>query len=100
MVIRYEDLIADPVPHFTALAEHLGQHPTTEQIAEAVKLSTFEELRDLEARRGFREVSERADRFFREGRAGEWREKLTEAQVNRVVDAHREQMSRFGYLPS
>jgi hypothetical protein len=36
---------------------------------------------------------------FRDGRAGQWKEVLTPAQVQRIVDAHGEQMQRFGYLP-
>ena len=82
LVVRYEDMHADPTATFTAVARHLRQKPTPEQIAEAIELSTFKELRDAEIAAGdFRERSERADRFFREGRAGEWREKLTPAQV-------------------
>ena len=46
----------------------------------------------------FRERSPRSDRFFREGRAGEWQEKLSADQVNRIVDTHGEQMRQFGYL--
>ena len=39
------------------------------------------------------------DNFFREGRAGQWKEVLTQAQVDRIVRDHGEQMARFGYLP-
>lgn len=98
IVVRYEDLINDPTTAFTAVARHLRQKPAPEQIAEAIDLSAFRELRDQEAKGDFRERSERADRFFREGRAGEWREKLSAAQVQRIVDAHGEQMRKFGYL--
>jgi hypothetical protein len=99
LVVRYEDMLADPVPTFTGVAKHLRQKPTPEQIAEAVALSSFDELRDAEIAAGdFRERSERAERFFREGRAGEWREKLKPEQVRRIEDTHRDMMSKFGYL--
>ena len=99
LVVRYEDMHADPTATFTAVARHLRQKPTPEQIAEAIELSSFKELRDAEIAAGdFRERSERADRFFREGRVGEWREKLTPAQVQSIEDAHRAQMMKFGYL--
>jgi len=45
----------------------------------------------------FKETSERATRFFREGRAGAWRERLTAEQAQRVAKTHGEQMARFGY---
>ncbi len=99
LVVRYEDMLGDPTPTFTAVASHLRQRPTPEQIAEAIELSSFKELRDAEIAAGdFRERSERADRFFREGRAGEWREKLSPDQVKRIEDTHGAQMIKFGYL--
>jgi hypothetical protein len=99
LVVRYEDMHADPTATFTGVARHLRQKPTPEQIAEAIALSSFKELRDTEIAAGdFRERSERADRFFREGRVGEWREKLTPAQVKSIEDTHRAQMMKFGYL--
>ena len=99
LVVRYEDMLADPTPTFTGVAAHLRQKPAPEHIAEAIELSSFKELRDAEIAAGdFRERSERADRFFREGRAGEWRDTLTPEQVERIADDHREMMTKFGYL--
>ena len=56
-------------------------------------------LRKLEEQKGFKERSETAERFFREGRKEQWRQKLSEAQIRRVVDSHRVQMARFNYVP-
>ena len=100
LVVRYEDLIAAPNETFAGVARHLRQKPTPEQIAEAVDLSAFSELREQESKGDFRERSEAAEVFFREGRAGEWREKLSAEQVRRIIDAHGEQMQKFGYLTS
>src|SRR5690606_39920483 len=49
---------------------------------------------------GFAERPEDVGRFFRVGRAGQWRDQLSAEQVDRVVSAHGEQMARFGYLPA
>ena len=49
--------------------------------------------------RGFRERSYKAEKFFRVGKAGQWRERLTKAEIERVVDNHKVQMERFGYWP-
>ena len=48
---------------------------------------------------GFAELPVGTERFFRVGQAGQWREALTPAQVDMIVEAHGEQMERFGYLP-
>ncbi|MFZ3358987.1 MAG: sulfotransferase domain-containing protein [Xanthobacteraceae bacterium] len=98
-VMRYEDMLADPLPSFTALARHLQLDATPEQIALAIDRASFENLQDEEARGGFGEKPQQAERFFREGRADQWREALTPRQVDSVVAAHREQMTRFGYWP-
>jgi hypothetical protein len=98
-VMRYEDMLTDPLASFTALARHLRLDAAPEQLALAVERASFQAVRDEEARDGFKEKPEQAERFFREGRAGQWRDVLTPVQIERVVAAHREQMARFGYLP-
>jgi Sulfotransferase domain len=98
-VMRYEDMLHEPKKIFGALARHLLFRPSDEQLAEAIDRSSFERLREQEEKDGFRERPEKAERFFREGRTGQWKDVLTPQQVRRIVDAHGEQMQRFGYLP-
>jgi hypothetical protein len=81
------------------LARHLLFKPGDDQLADAIDRSSFERLREQEEKSGFRERSEKAERFFRDGRAGQWKEVLTPLQIQRIVDAHHEQMQRFGYMP-
>ena len=97
LVVRYEDLAADPVGKFGEIAAHLGIAAPGAAIAEATELSTFDKLAAAERVHPFRETSERADRFFREGRAGAWRERLTPDQARRIVAEHRVVMQRWGY---
>jgi hypothetical protein len=99
-VMRYEDMQAEPEKTFGALARHLLIDATPAQLAEAIERSSFDKLREQEDKEGFRERPKHANRFFREGRVGQWREVLTADQVNRIVSDHREQMARFGYLPT
>jgi hypothetical protein len=98
LVLRYEDLIADPVKHFTRAVRHLRWKPVAGQIARAVELSSFDRLRDAEDRQGFSERSGPATRFFRKGEAGSWRQTLTDDQAARIAAGHAQQMKRFGYL--
>jgi hypothetical protein len=66
----------------------------------AIERSSFARLQSQEKEKGFRERPPNADgNFFREGRAGQWKQVLTSAQVERIVRDHGEQMRRFGYLP-
>ena len=56
--------------------------------------------RAQEEQDGFRERPEQSERFFRDGRSGQWRDVLSAQQVARIVRDHAEQMGRFGYLPA
>jgi len=98
-VMRYEDMLADPLKAFAGLAAFLGLKPTPQRLRLAVKNSSFGELRRQEERGGFWEKTRVQKSFFRGGRAGSWREELSEAQVRVIVDKHRVQMARFGYVP-
>jgi sulfotransferase family protein len=98
-VMRYEDMLNEPQKTFGALARHLLFTPSDAQLAEAIDRSSFERLREQEEKEGFNERPQKAERFFREGRTGQWKDVLTPQQIQRIVDAHGEQMQRFGYLP-
>lgn len=97
-VVRYEDMLERPFETFARLSRHLLLRPTPEQIDQAIDRSSFARLQAQEEARGFREKPDAAKRFFREGRAGQWRQQLSRRQIRRVVQAHAQQMQRFGYL--
>ena len=100
LVVRYEDMVGKPERTFARIARHLLLKPTREQLRQAIDLTSFKRLQAKEAAAGFVEKPDTSvDPFFREGRAGQWRERLTEDQVARIVSAHRKAMRRFDYLP-
>jgi hypothetical protein len=100
LVLRYEDLLEKPGKHFAKVARLVGMGQDRARIERAVRHATFQNLASMEKKHGFVEVSEKAQRFFRAGRTNQWREALSREQVQRVVDANREQMTRFGYVPA
>lgn len=99
LVVRYEDLIDNPVGQFGIVTKFLGLAPTQERLERAVRLSSFSSLKQLEEAHGFREKPAHAEAFFRAGKTGQWRDVLTPEQVSRIVSDHREQMNRFNYIP-
>ncbi|MBT5434021.1 MAG: sulfotransferase domain-containing protein [Rhodospirillaceae bacterium] len=98
-VVRYEDLIAKPVAAFGKVAKFLGIDAPRPRLERAVRFSSFKVLRGQEDRSGFAERSPAQERFFRSGRAGGWRDALSDEQVTAIVSDHREQMVRFNYVP-
>ncbi|MCB1488935.1 MAG: sulfotransferase domain-containing protein [Bauldia sp.] len=99
LVMRYEDLVATPEKAFGRIARHLRLKPNPKQLRRAIDMTSFDSLRSKEETSGFAEKPRTAESFFRAGRIGEWRERLTGEQVAAVVATHSRMMERFGYLP-
>ncbi|WP_271079531.1 sulfotransferase domain-containing protein [Aurantiacibacter sp. MUD61] len=100
MTVRYEDLLADTAGCLRRLAA-FAQIPEGEdeaRIRHAVEASSFRKLQETEAEKGFREKPEKAQRFFRSGRSGEGREKLTPEQQQVIIARNGPLMRELGYL--
>jgi hypothetical protein len=98
-VMRYEDMLASPLKSFGGVVKFLGIEAPRPRIEKAIRLSSFQVLKEQERRQGFRERPRAMAAFFREGKAGQWKKVLTKEQIATIVSAHREQMERFGYVP-
>jgi hypothetical protein len=98
-VLRYEDCLADPLAAFSSALRFAEVGPVdADDVALAIDRARFDRLRDQEAQEGFPERSIVADRFFRRGIAGSWRDEMTAADARRVERSHAEVMKRLGYL--
>ncbi|MDD3443805.1 MAG: sulfotransferase domain-containing protein [Zavarzinia sp.] len=96
--VRYEDMEQKPMKTFGGIAHFLGLKPSRERLERAIKFSSFKVLQNQEAKHGFKERSSFSERFFRVGKSGQWKNKLTPEQVAEIEHDHGEQMRRFGYL--
>ena len=99
LVLRYEDMLDTPLETFGRTARFLGLKPPRARLTRAIRFSSFKTLRRQEDAAGFKERSENSRRFFRAGKKDQWKDKLTPEQVAAIVDCHREQMDRYGYVP-
>lgn len=97
-VVRYEDLKAQPLETFTQAINFLGLAVEEEQIRRAVEFSDFKVLKKQEEEKGFKEKPPGMPAFFREGKTESWKERLTEEQVEKIINQHRRVMERFHYL--
>jgi hypothetical protein len=97
-IIRYEDMLTAPFKVFGGLARFLRLSPSPEQLKAAIDKSSFSQLSKQEAEKGFIERPPTAGKFFRVGKADQWRDALTKEQVAKVVEAHAPMMQRGGYL--
>jgi hypothetical protein len=98
-IVRYEDMLEAPEATFGGICDFLTLPTTPERLARAIAHADIQVLRHLEDETGFHERTQNQDRFFGPGTSGGWRDVLNDRQVSRVVERHRTQMSRFGYVP-
>jgi aryl sulfotransferase len=98
LVVRYEDMHADLPATLRRVADRIGWTPDDQAIAGAVVATRFDRLAEQERRHGFGENPDTAERFFRAGRVGGWRDLLTPEQVATIERDHGAVMRRFGYL--
>lgn len=98
LVLRYEDMLADTPACMRTLLDCFGIPYTEAALAQAVAGSSFKSLQVKEQKEGFKERNIGNTPFFRSGKAGGWREALTDAQVERIISCHGRVMARLGYL--
>lgn len=96
-LVRYEDLKADAAATLVPVFAAIGLECTDEQLQAALEQTRFERLKNSETERGFRETSPKTREFFRKGKAGGWREELTDSQVSAIEADHAETMAALGY---
>jgi Sulfotransferase family len=86
ILIRYEDLRADPEPRLTRICELIEVDPG--RVPEVVEKHTFEKLPN--AARGRRS-------FTRQARPGGWRDNLSAAEQEALHEALGDALEEFGY---
>ncbi|MCL5776663.1 sulfotransferase domain-containing protein [Limibaculum sp. FT325] len=98
LVVRYEDMLADPETAFTALLRHIGFRPDPAKVERSIRFSSFEEVSRQETAAPFIERSDNSERFFHTGKADQWKEALAPEIVERIRKDHHDVMAEFGYL--
>jgi Sulfotransferase domain len=100
-LVRYEDLLADPVKELTKFAPMLGISPTPQRIERAVRLSSAHHMQSLEEKQSKQWTTTKDTRqdipFVREAKSGGWRNKLSPAAVRTIEQAWGSTMKELGY---
>lgn len=97
-VMRYEDMKQDPINIFSRAITFCGLDKTLDQVKQALAFSDFNVLQQQENEGGFREKPAKCNAFFRKGKIGDWRNVLTQKQVQSIIGRHRDVMEQYGYL--
>ncbi len=98
-LIRYEDMARKPGRTFRAAIKFLGLPLEAPRLKNAIRFSSFDTLAKQERDSGFVEAVPIDNRvFFRKGKVGDWRNHLSAAQADRLIEDHHEVMAEHGYL--
>ena len=97
LVLRYEDLLADPTAGARQIGDFLGKPLSPDRIEGIVAATSFGQLRGQEKAHGFNE-SVRRDGFFRAGTAGQWRAIEDQSVFQPLLAKNASMMRKHGYL--
>ncbi len=97
-LIRFEDMLKSPKKTFGEVIEFLGMARDPARLKRAIRFSSFKVLAEQEKVTQFGEKSPEAERFFREGTTGGWRDVLAAEDVDMLLSNHRDMMVQYGYL--
>lgn len=97
-IVRYEDMKQDPVNTFGSIIQFLGLEYDGERLKRAIINSDFKLLQQMEQEKGFKEKMQKCESFFWKGKTGNYREHLSEEQIQQLVAYHYDTMKEFGYL--
>lgn len=97
ILVRYEDLAANPNKEFSKILNTLGINIDQNLLKKSIEFSSFSELSEQESKSGFRERPPHAERFFRKGTSGQWNSILEDRQIKKIVTSHGLVMKKLGY---
>lgn len=98
-VIRYEDMLTHTKGAFEAIlkAFQIKTDDHEERFEHALTATTFEKLQEYESKHGFVERAGK-EKFFRVGKAGQWKKILNKRQIDAINSQHKVLMEKYGYL--
>lgn len=104
LLVRYEDLLQDPLRELGRLASFLGVDGSAETLAQAIEKSSANRLRQLESVEHEAWVTTKGKRadvpFIAEAVAGAWKQKLPEPSVALIESSWGHLMNHLGYETS
>lgn len=94
LLIRYEDMVADPVGTFTKVIEHIGGELDRDVLDKAIEATRFDRLKAYEGENGFLWKPKGGGSFF-----GDGAKRTVPPEIAARIEAdHGEVMKKLGYI--
>ncbi|MCE5175040.1 MAG: sulfotransferase domain-containing protein [Bacteroidales bacterium] len=98
--VRYEDMLQNPMETFGSIVKFLQMEYDEERLARAIINSDFKLLQKMENEKGFKERLQHCEQFFWKGAIGNYKNYLTQDQIDRIVNNCHDVMKQLGYIDS
>ena len=106
LLIKYEDLVKNPKEEFNKIAIFLGSlfnnRFSVDVVNNAIELSSFNKLKEMEEKHGFTEssVNEKGEKnkFFYLGPKNDWQKILNNNLINEINKEFATELKELGYL--
>lgn len=98
LLIKYEDLVENPKENFRKILNFLKIKVIEAKFLQSIQFSSFSELKKQECEKGFLEKPINAEAFFRKGKSNSWKEELSEAQVEFIINSNFDIMKKYSYI--
>jgi estrone sulfotransferase len=96
LILRYEDMLISTLPALTSISAFLGLTCDSQDIAEAVRKSSFEHLQKVEQKSGGETLGKKFP-FFRTGRSNQWRDHFTPKVYQQFLEQNEQTLRSLGY---
>lgn len=98
--VRYEDMLGKPMETFGSIVKFLQMEYDEERLARAIINSDFKLLQKMENEKGFKEKLQNCEQFFWKGSIGNYKNHLSQDQIDQIANNCHDVMQQLGYLDS
>jgi hypothetical protein len=84
LIIRYEDLLSNPLPQLRSISNFVGRHNSDERLMEIYNGSSIDRMRAIATKFGWYNTKTKlTNNFLRKGKAGSWKEEMNQDLIKR-----------------
>ncbi len=96
--VRYEDMLMNPIETFKNIILFLELEYEQDRLEKAILNTDFKTLQQKEKEKGFGEKIQECKRFFWKGKIGNYRDFLSEEQIQLIIQYNYNTMNEFSYI--
>ncbi len=100
-LVKYEDMIKNTENTFLKILQYLNLFfpfkINESKIKKAIETTSFQNLRQMEDKTGFKELGSR-EKFFRKGIVGDWQKTLSPEMIKNIETSFQKEMKELNYI--